>query len=145
MHVYANRAYMDLFAISTREDIEGTPILDMVTAREHEHFRTFLRTYQQQPGTAETLHIHCLRAGGEPFESNMEFSPAVLDGEACTQVIIRPRHSTAELETKLDALSRNDILTGLYNRQHFMRVLDDCVRTANPGQRGLRTDLHPAG
>ncbi len=127
MHVYANRAYMDLFAISTREDIEGTPILDMVNSSEHEHFRGFLRAYQQQPGAAETLHIHCLRAGGEPFESNMEFSPAELDGEACTQVIIRPRHSTAELEKKLDALSRNDILTGLYNRQHFMRVLGNCV------------------
>ncbi len=127
MHVYANRSYMDLFTISTPEDIEGTPILDMVDSGEHEHFRTFLRKYQQQQGTAETLRIHCLRAGGEHFESNMEFSPAVLAGEACTQVIIRPRHSTAELEKRLDALSRHDILTGLYNRQHFMRVLDDCV------------------
>jgi len=129
MHVYANRSYMDLFAISTRKDIEGTPVLDIVDSGEHEHFRTFLSNYQQQQGTAESLRIHCLRAGGEPFESNMEFSPAVLDGEACTQVIIRPRHSTAELEAKLDALSRNDILTGLYNRQYFMRVLDDCVNS----------------
>ena len=127
MHVYANRAYMDLFAISTREDIEGTPILDMVDSDAHEHFSNFLRNYQLQQGTAETLHIHCHRAGGETFESNMEFSPAEWDGEACTQVIIRPRHSTAELEQKLDALSRNDILTGLYNRQHFMRVLGDSI------------------
>jgi diguanylate cyclase (GGDEF)-like protein len=129
MHIYANRAYMDLFAISTREDIEGTPILDMLDRGEHEHFRTFLRHYQQQQGAAETLRIHCVRTGGEPFESIMEFSPAAMDGEDCIQVIIHPRHSTAELEEKLDALSRNDILTGLYNRQYFMRVLGDCVKS----------------
>ena len=139
MHVYANRAYMDLFAISTREDIEGTPILDMVNSDEHEHFRKFLRDYQQQQGTVQTLHIHCTRSGGETFESNIEFSPAARDGEACTQVIIRPRHSNAELEKKLDALSRNDILTGLYNRQHFMRVLDDSINNQQqePGARAL--------
>ncbi|MGD8874596.1 MAG: EAL domain-containing protein [Gammaproteobacteria bacterium] len=129
MHVYANRAYMDLFAISTREDIEGTPILDIIDSSEHEHFRNFLCNYGQHQGTAETLHVNCLNAGGETFESNMEFSPAIMDGEACIQVIVRPRHSNAELEKRLDALSRNDILTGLYNRQYFMRVLGDSINS----------------
>jgi len=127
MHVYANRAYMDLFAISTREDIEGTSILDMVNSDEHEDFRKFLRNYRQQPETAQALRIQCLGAGGETFECNMEFSPAEMDGEDRTQVIIRPRHSYAELEKKLETLSRNDILTGLYNRQHFMRVLGESI------------------
>jgi diguanylate cyclase (GGDEF)-like protein len=127
MHVYANRAYMDLFAISTREDIEGTSILEMVNSDEREHFRQFLLNFRQQKEAAQALHLQCLGAGGETFESNMEFSPAEMDGKACTQVIIRPRHSNAELVEKLDALSRNDILTGLYNRQHFMRVLDESI------------------
>ena len=43
-----------------------------------------LRNYQQRQGAAETLCIHCLRTDGEPVESNMEFSRAVLDGKACT-------------------------------------------------------------
>ncbi|HYQ72487.1 MAG TPA: EAL domain-containing protein [Gammaproteobacteria bacterium] len=127
MHVYANRSYRDLFAISTREDIEGTPLLDMVDKSQHEEFRTFLRNYQKHPGSADTLRISCLSVGGEAFVSNMEFCHARFDGEDCTQVIIRPCHSAADLEKKLDAMSRNDILTGLYNRQHFMRILEDRV------------------
>ena len=45
MHVYANSAYMDLFVISTRGDIEGTPILDIINSSEQAH-----------QGTSETLH-----------------------------------------------------------------------------------------
>jgi diguanylate cyclase (GGDEF)-like protein len=127
IHVYANRAYMDLFAISTREDIEGTSILDLVNSDEHEHFGKFLHNYRQQQEAVQALHVHCLRSGGSTFASNMEFSPAVMDGVDCTQVIIRPRHSNAELEKKLDALSKNDILTGLYNRPHFMHVLGESI------------------
>ena len=129
IHVYANRAYMDLFAISTREDIEGFPILDLVDETQRGQFRTLLQDHQKFQEKAETLCINCLRAGGESFECNLELSTARFDGKDCTQVIIRPSHSAAELAKRLDALSRNDILTGLFNRQHFMCLLEDSVST----------------
>ncbi|MGB5427430.1 MAG: response regulator, partial [Gammaproteobacteria bacterium] len=38
MHVYANRPYMDLFAIESVEEIEGTPVLDMVSEAHRDTF-----------------------------------------------------------------------------------------------------------
>ena len=134
MHVYANRPYMDLFAIETCEDVEGTPILDMISEAQRENFRGFLKDYIEQRADKNTHDIDCLSPAGEVFNCSMELSPATMDGEPCTQIIIRTNASNAELEKKIEALSRVDMLTGLTNRQHFMQLLDE--RLASPGNNG---------
>ncbi|MEN8205701.1 MAG: EAL domain-containing protein [Pseudomonadota bacterium] len=124
MHVYANRPYMDLFAIANREEVEGTPILDMISDTHRDTFKGFLKGYLEEQAEANTLDIGCLSPAGKEFHSNMELSPATMEGEPCTQIIIRTRASNAELEKKIETLSRLDTLTGLTNRQHFMQLLE---------------------
>jgi diguanylate cyclase (GGDEF)-like protein len=131
MHVYANRPYMDLFAIKTCEDVEGTPILDMITEAHRETFRGFLKDYIEHQEGDNAHDIDCLSPAGDVFNCSMELSPATMDGEPCIQIIIRVNASNAELEKKIEALSRVDILTGLTNRQHFMQLLDEHIN--NPG------------
>jgi len=41
--------------------------------------------FEEDASAAESLRVHCLRAGGEPFESNMKFNPAELDGDVCSR------------------------------------------------------------
>ena len=62
--------------------------------------------------------------------SEMEFSPASIDGEPCIQVIIRHQADTKELEAKLQQLSLKDAVTCLYNRQFFLGSLDKIVNAA---------------
>jgi diguanylate cyclase (GGDEF)-like protein len=47
-----------------------------------------------------------------------------MDGELCTQLIIRDQTLSSELENKLSVLSQKDLLTGLYNRNYFTEQLD---------------------
>jgi diguanylate cyclase (GGDEF)-like protein/PAS domain S-box-containing protein len=134
MHIFANRSYLEMFGFDDPEEIEGTPILDMVAPQHHGEFKEFLRSYSTGEGQAGKLQTHGLLPDGKTFEAEMEFAPASIEGEPCTQIVIRSQAaSSKELEQKLKYLSKQDVLTGLFNRQYFMEELELAVMEALSG------------
>ncbi len=133
MHIYANAAYLSLFGYVNAEDVKGVPVLDMVASTDHACFRDFLRNYSKgdQPGELELLGRH---SGGVEFKLKMEFSSIKVEDEACTQIIIRDLSQNQELQDKIRQLSRQDLLTGLYNHRYFMEELDHAVSKAMNGE-----------
>jgi diguanylate cyclase (GGDEF)-like protein len=125
MHVYANRPYMNLFSIDSPEEIEGTPMLDMISIDQRDRFREFLKGYLDQQVADNTLDIDCINPAGECFQTSMELAPATMDGEPCTQIIMRVNSSNAALEKKIKTLTQQDIITGLANRQYFIQSLKE--------------------
>ncbi len=125
MHVYANRPYMELFDIASAEDIEVTPMLDMISPDGRNTFKKFLKNYEGQNDSDNTLTIDCVSPENGQFNCTMECAPATMDGESCTQIIIRVSSDNAELEARIRMLSQKDMLTGLWNRQHFMQELEN--------------------
>ena len=138
MHVYANQPYMDLFSIDTPEEVEGTPILDMISNDQRNIFREFLKGYLDQQTAGNTLDIDCINPTGDPFHSSMELAPATMDGEPCTQIIMRVNASNAALEKKIKTLTQQDMITGLANRQYFIQALKERITAPNT------TDEHHA-
>lgn len=143
MHIYANRAYLELFGYEDVEELEGMPMIDLIASCDQADFKSFLKNYQSMQGSAE-LNCGGVRADGGNFKASMHFSPASYDGEPCIQVVIRAEGDNAELE-KLREISSQDLVTGLHNRNHFLELLDSAVeRAVNAGQRGslayLRVD-----
>jgi diguanylate cyclase (GGDEF)-like protein len=63
----------------------------------------------------------------------MEFSPASMEGEACTQIIIRDEADSKELEEKLNVLSKQDLITSLYNKTYLIEQLDKFISSALEG------------
>ncbi|MGD8616612.1 MAG: EAL domain-containing protein, partial [Gammaproteobacteria bacterium] len=136
MHIFANRPYLEMFGFDEPEEIEGTPILDMVAPQHHAEFKDFLRSCSAGEGQPGKLQTHGLLPDGKTFEAEMEFAPASIDGEPCTQIVIRSQAgSSKELEQKLKYLSKQDVLTGLFNRQYFMEELELAVMDAVSGSR----------
>lgn len=134
MHIYANRAYLDLFGYEDVDELEGTPMIDLIASCDQGEFKGFLKNYQSLQGSAE-LVCGGIRADGGNFKARMHFSPASYDGEPCIQVVIRAESDNAELE-KLREISSQDLVTGLYNRNHFLGSLDAAIeRAVNAGQR----------
>jgi diguanylate cyclase (GGDEF)-like protein/PAS domain S-box-containing protein len=125
MHVYANQPYMDLFSIDTPEEVEGTPILDMISNDQRDTFREFLKGYLDKQTTGNTIDIDCINPAGESFQSSMELAPGTMDGEPCTQIIMRVNASNAALEKKIKTLTQQDMITGLTNRQYFIQALKE--------------------
>lgn len=131
MHIYANPVYLEMFGYDDHDEIEGMPIMDMVAPDGHETFKKFLRTFSNKEDEMQgEIEVKGIRTDGNKFNAAMEFSPASVDGEACTQIIIRSQTDSKELEKKLSILSKQDLLTGIYNRQYFMEALDVAVYKA---------------
>ena len=139
MHVYANSVYLGMFGFTEIEEVEGTPIMDMVAPTDHAKLKDFLRRYSKGESSDTTLQVQGLRPDTSHFNALMEFAHASIGGESCTQIIIRDQSSSKELEQKIKHLSKQDLLTGLYNRQYFIEDLEQNLARP-PEDRG-----HPLG
>lgn len=129
MHIYANRAYVDLFGYDDAEELEGMPMIDLIAGCDQATFKDFLKGYQTTEDNAE-LACSGIRIDGQAFSARMSFSPATYDGEPCIQVVIRAETDNAQLEEKLREVSSQDLVTGLYNRAHFLDLMDGAVERA---------------
>lgn len=134
-HIYANNAYLKMFGYADLEDIEGMPILDMVSSDQHAKLKEFLRGYAKGQITEDNLDVvgqH--HTQGKTFNITMEFSNASMEGESCSQIIIRDQAQSKELEKQLNVLSKQDLLTGLYNHTYFIEQADKMISRAVDGQ-----------
>ena len=89
MHLYANPVYMELFGYDDPEEIDGMPIMDMVAPAEHDAFKKFLRKFSNnQEEMQGDIEVKGIKTDGTEFNAVMEFTPASVDGETCTQIIL---------------------------------------------------------
>lgn len=133
MHIFANESYLELFGYTGIDDVEGTPIMDMVAPDDQQKMKEFLRGYAKGKEQNQELDITLRDTHEKEFKASIEFSPATIDGEPCTQILIRDQANAKELEQQLNYLSQRDLLTGLFNRQHFVEQLGTKVGMATQG------------
>ncbi|MCL6415619.1 EAL domain-containing protein [Aestuariirhabdus sp. Z084] len=130
MHIYANRAYVELFGYEDADDLAGMPIIDMVASEDQANIKKMLKEHQREKGAERKLVCSGQRQDESQFKANMEFSPASYDGEPCEQVVIRVDTGNPELEEKLKEISTQDLVTGLFNRDYFSQQLDAAIERA---------------
>lgn len=145
MHVYVNQSYLDIFGFEDREELESVPVMDMISPDHQQQFKNILRTLGNGETPADTLEFNVVRANGEEFSATMQFSPANVDGEPCTQLMIHQKGHDKELEKELQQLRQQDLLTGLFNHQHFLDALDTTLAAvAAKGQNAALLHLEPS-
>ena len=130
MHIYANISYVELFGYSDAEEMESIPIMDLISSEQQQAFKQLLRSLSKGETPEQDFEFDAIRQDGESFKAKMAFSGAAIDGEPCTQIVIRRDMANEALEKELDQLRKQDLLTGLFNRQHFMDLLSDAVKNA---------------
>jgi len=130
MYIYANEVYLELFGNDSFDELEGMPIIDMVEPSQQNELKTLLRDLGQNDNDTNELDLHLLHSDGEKFTATFEFSRASYDGEPCTQILIRSSADTTELEERINYLHQHDLVTNLYNRQHFMEALKTSITQA---------------
>ncbi|WP_349572345.1 EAL domain-containing response regulator [Azotobacter salinestris] len=134
MHIYANRAYLELFGYEEADELEGMPMIDLIAGRDQALFRDFLKNYASGRGEG-MLQCNGVGAEGRQFRMRIDLSPATYDGEPCIQAVLRAESIQSELEEKLREVSSQDRITGLFNRNHFLELLEAaCNRAADVGQ-----------
>ena len=134
MHVYANKAYLEMFKIEEYAEIEGATFLDMLAGKDVNVFRDVLKQISRGEKPPEKLNLKAQRTDGSTFDAVMELSEASVENEPCTQIVIRQQTGNAEFAKELDALRRQDLVTGLLNKQAFTEELQKAVAAASGGQ-----------
>lgn len=137
MHVYANTSYLERFGMTGFEELEGLPLLDLTAAADQGRLKAFLRQYSRGEQTHNDIRVRI--GDSDADEALLEFSPASWDGEDCTQILIRDESASADLEAQLEAMSRQDVLTGLYNRRFFIDQLDHYIAAALESETGTQS------
>jgi len=128
MHIFANEPYLELFGFKEFDDVEVVPIIDLVEPGDQARFKKFLKSFQKLEEASE--EYQCVTDEGETIQIQMVLSKAQYDGEPCTQVIVQSVVSDQELESRLKEMSSQDEVTGLFNRRHFMELLDGAIEQA---------------
>ena len=128
MHIYANRSYLALFNYEDAEELEGIPMIDLVASEDHAAFKDFMKNYREQDSASE-LSFQGMTAEGGKFKGRMSFSPATFDTEPCIQVVIRGEAAANEAVPATE-----DLVTGLFNRQHFIEVMDKALGSVQAGK-----------
>jgi len=132
-HVRANNAYLEMFGFESFEDVEGLTILDLVAPQHTADFKDLLKRLARGEKPPPKLDLAAKRGDGSTFDAVMEFSPATYEGEPCQQIVFRLPAADTATEEELRRLKTEDPLTGLYNRAHFLELLDEAVARAIGG------------
>ena len=132
MYLNTNQAYLDMFGYESADELDGLPIMDMIDAESRGAFKAALRKMHESGKHAE--EFRCVTGDGQGFSALMEFSPARIDGERCTQVMIRDQSQNLALQQRIEELTSKDPQTGFFNRQAFMERLDALVSQAKNTQ-----------
>ncbi len=133
MHVSANPVYLETFGFERIEDLEGSPLLDLIQPEDQARLRDFLRRQEEAHAEGELADVKFRRKDGSSFSADLELSFATIEGEPCLQVLIRTEPDIHQLEEQINFLSQRDLMTGLYNRQYFFTRLEDALAKARAG------------
>ncbi|GGC58186.1 EAL domain-containing response regulator [Marinobacter halophilus] len=130
MHIYANQSYMEFLGYDDIDDLICIPVLDTLNPDSQDKYKNFMKAFAEDGKDGTTLNCTARRSDDQELNVTMSVSAATYDGETCTQIVLQPEHSDAELEEKLKQISSQDLLTGLFNRQYLMDALGQAVATA---------------
>ncbi|MEE8119389.1 MAG: PAS domain S-box protein, partial [Gammaproteobacteria bacterium] len=119
IHLSANPAWLELFGIKSESELEGIPVMDLVTPKDQGQLKTALKNATKGK-TVEPLKIHGVKSDGTKFETTFEFDQTDLEGEHCVEISVRDEGDTSELVAKMEELGRRDPLTGRYHRHSFV-------------------------
>lgn len=128
MHVYANQAYAELFAFEDEDDVEITPVMDLIAKSYKDKFKEFIK--EDSGEEVREIKLKGLKQNGEEIELTFTVVKAEYDGEACTQIKVPASGENPELQEQLEALKNQDMATGLPNQNVFEQVLDSAVEKA---------------
>ena len=136
MHVHANTTYPSLFGYKDSKEVEGLPFMDLIASEDRLKFKPVLRMLEKKH-TAESIEINCVTNDGKTLTVEMSFAPTRMDGESCTQVIVRDRAARMGYRQRLEDLAHYDMDTGLFNRNYFFEKLEESLQQAMSEEKRL--------
>ncbi|MEH3021260.1 MAG: GGDEF domain-containing protein [Pseudomonas oryzihabitans] len=135
LHIHVNSAYVELLGYPSADDLEITPLMDLIVPADQPALREAFRQLRDAAGSRE-LNCQCVRHDGSLVDVQLRLTPAIYLDEPCVQLHLREERAApaAEaLEEQLREVRFQDTLTGLLNRSRMLELLEDALERARLG------------
>jgi multidomain signaling protein FimX len=134
LYLYANESFAELFGYEDRDEIECMPIMDMVADEAQPRLKNFLKEFSlkaEEAGASQLSFLGVMK-DGTPTAVNLEVAHVTYDEEPCIQFLARASRFEAaanneELQAQINQIKSQDLVTGLYNRQHMLHLLEHTI------------------
>ena len=148
LHIHVNSAYVELLGYPSADDLEITPLMDLIAPAEQPALREAFRQLRDDPSARE-LDCQCVRHDGSLIDVHLRLAPAIYLDEPCVQLHLREARAVPEsIEEQLREVRSQDVLTGLINRGRMLDLLEDALERARLGAAAsfayLTIDRYPA-
>lgn len=90
MHLYANHAYVTIFGFESLAEVRSMPIAGLVDAGERKVFESMSHAVDYGNKASNRLLTTLRTLDGQVMRAEIRFIPAVLKGQRCTQLHVRP-------------------------------------------------------
>ncbi|AMO67431.1 signal transduction protein [gamma proteobacterium BDW918] len=116
MIIYANAPFCEHMG---NEDLEGFPIVDLITNKDQDRFKNALKK-QQLNKDQQQLEISFAHSDGREIKTLITCNSANYDGEACIQLSLNNNDSNNQLNGL-------DLSTQMSNKYRFQEVLQEFI------------------
>ena len=133
--IHVNLAYVELLGYPSADDLEITPLMDLIAAADQPALRDAFRQLRDDPSPLE-LDCQGVRHDGSNIDLRLRLTPAIYLDEPCVQLHLREARvapAAEALEEQLREVRFQDTLTGLLNRSRMLDLLEDALERARLG------------
>lgn len=131
LHVYANPAYLSVMGYSSLDDLQATPLLDMVNdSDESSRFLSAMRELEAGRGVVSEIPLSLTTQDDEEVSFQCQLAPSNFDDEIVTQLILVNRMADSDVLNPAPSLPGpqiSDPITHLYSNHHMTRLLENTV------------------
>jgi multidomain signaling protein FimX len=127
IHLYCNQSYADIFAFANRDSIRTTPLLNLVASSERPALKTLL---QEAALDTRSGVFQARQQDGSETALQMDFSPVTWQGKPCLQMTVQVPAGNPDYSAELVRLNKQDLLTQLDSRHHFINRIEAAIRDA---------------
>lgn len=135
LHIHVNLAYVELLGYPSADDLEITPLMDLIAAADQPALRDAFRQLRDDPSPLE-LDCQGVRHDSSTIDLRLRLTPAIYLDEPCVQLHLREARvapAAEALEEQLREVRFQDTLTGLLNRSRMLDLLEDALERARLG------------
>lgn len=135
IHLRVNPSYLALFGFLDQSDLDGMTLLDLAAPKDHAALKRLLRKISDNNASGQ-IRLNFIGENKREFEALVNFSPAVINGERCTQVNLVDLSAAKALDLKVSQVSVQDQDTGLSSQRAFIAQLNELIPSIQQGRQG---------
>lgn len=131
--LYVNTSFAEHFKYTDAEEVECTPIIDLVAPKHQVEAKKLLQEFTLQGDTEpKQYRLHGACSDGSECELKVSLQHGRYEEEPCIELRIDNNKQDQEIAEEMQKIKHLDQGTGVLNRQYFVNALNQLLSSDSP-------------